>query len=111
MASETQMPTSCGGPTAGHRQAAACDDGQPDLRGGGHAELPGSGQRDYLVWLRSMVEAREYPLFRDVARRQFSRTGPRANGPSEHRLVRPRAHDNEWALWQHGIGLSGSMAD
>jgi hypothetical protein len=50
MASETQMPTSCGGgPTGGHRQAAVCDDGQPDLPGGGHTELPGSGQRDYLV--------------------------------------------------------------
>jgi hypothetical protein len=63
MASETQMTTSCGGPTGGHRQAAACDGGQPDLPGGGHAELSGSGQRDYLVRLRSMVEAREYPPF------------------------------------------------
>ena len=26
-----------------------CDDGQPDLPGGGHVELPGSGQLDYLV--------------------------------------------------------------
>ena len=25
------------------------DDGQPDLPSGGHAELPGGGQRDYLV--------------------------------------------------------------
>jgi hypothetical protein len=24
-----------------------CDDGQPDLPGGGHAVLPGGGQRDY----------------------------------------------------------------
>jgi hypothetical protein len=38
--------------------ATAGDDGQPDLPNGGHAELPGGGQRDYLVWLRSMVEAR-----------------------------------------------------
>jgi len=26
-----------------------CDDGQPDLPGGGHVVLPGSGQLDYLV--------------------------------------------------------------
>jgi hypothetical protein len=25
------------------------DDGQPDLPSGGHAGLPGGGQRDYLV--------------------------------------------------------------
>jgi hypothetical protein len=25
------------------------DDGQPDLPGGGHAVLPGGGQRDYSV--------------------------------------------------------------
>jgi hypothetical protein len=25
------------------------DDGQPDLLSGGHAGLPGGGQRDYLV--------------------------------------------------------------
>jgi hypothetical protein len=25
------------------------DDGQPDLPSSGHAELPGGGQRDYLV--------------------------------------------------------------
>jgi hypothetical protein len=25
------------------------DDGQPDLPSGGHAELPGGGQRDYLA--------------------------------------------------------------
>jgi hypothetical protein len=66
------MPTSCGGSTGRHRQAAVCDDGQPDLPGGGHAELSGSGQRDYLVRLRSMVEAREYPPFgaADGARRR-----------------------------------------
>jgi hypothetical protein len=29
-----------------------------DLPSAGLAELPGSGQRDYLVWLRSMVKAR-----------------------------------------------------
>jgi hypothetical protein len=28
------------------------DDGQPDLPGGGHAELRGGGQHDYLVSLR-----------------------------------------------------------
>jgi len=26
-----------------------CDDGQPDLPSGDHAELPGGGQLDYLV--------------------------------------------------------------
>jgi hypothetical protein len=26
-----------------------CDDGQPDLPSGGHAELPSGGQLDYLV--------------------------------------------------------------
>jgi hypothetical protein len=36
----------------------AGDDGQPDLPSGGHVELPGGGQRDYLVRQRSMVEAR-----------------------------------------------------
>lgn len=25
------------------------DDGQPDLPSGGHAELPGDGQNDYLL--------------------------------------------------------------
>ena len=29
--------------------APFCDDGQPDLPGGGHVVLPGGGQRDYLV--------------------------------------------------------------
>jgi hypothetical protein len=28
---------------------AVYDDGQPDLPRGGHAELPGGGQRDYPV--------------------------------------------------------------
>jgi len=28
---------------------SAADDGQPDLPSGGHAELPGGGQCDYLV--------------------------------------------------------------
>jgi hypothetical protein len=28
---------------------ATGDDGQPDLPSGGHAELPGGGQLDYLV--------------------------------------------------------------
>ena len=27
----------------------SCDDGQPDLPSGGHAEPPGGGQLDYLV--------------------------------------------------------------
>jgi hypothetical protein len=31
---------------------------QPDLFNGGHAGLPSGGQCDYLVWLRSVVEAR-----------------------------------------------------
>jgi hypothetical protein len=30
-------------------RSRGCDDGQPDLPGGGHAGLPGGGQRDYLV--------------------------------------------------------------
>jgi len=30
-------------------QSSEIDDGQPDLPSGGHAELPGGGQRDYLV--------------------------------------------------------------
>jgi len=29
--------------------ALRCDDGQPDLPSGGHAELPSGGQLDYLV--------------------------------------------------------------
>jgi hypothetical protein len=29
--------------------ATPADDGQPDLPSGGHTELPGGGQRDYLV--------------------------------------------------------------
>jgi len=29
------------------RQERVRDDGQPDLPGGGHAVLPGGGQRDY----------------------------------------------------------------
>jgi hypothetical protein len=29
--------------------ADRCDDGQPDLPSGGYTELPGGGQRDYLV--------------------------------------------------------------
>ena len=28
---------------------ALLNDGQPDLPSGGHAELPGGGERDYLV--------------------------------------------------------------
>jgi hypothetical protein len=31
------------------RSAIGGDDGQPDLPNDGHAELPGGGQRDYLV--------------------------------------------------------------
>lgn len=34
------------------------DDGQPNPPRGGHAELPGGGERDYFVWLLSMMEAR-----------------------------------------------------
>jgi hypothetical protein len=31
------------------QHSVAYNDGQPDLPSGGHAELPGGGQRDYLV--------------------------------------------------------------
>jgi hypothetical protein len=30
-------------------KVSSTDDGQPDLPSGRHAELPGGGQRDYLV--------------------------------------------------------------
>jgi hypothetical protein len=42
------------------------DDGQPDLPSGSHAELSGSGQRNYLVWQRSTVKVR---VAADLARR------------------------------------------
>ena len=35
-----------------------CDDGQPDLPGGGHVVLLGSGQLDYLVSQWPLMEAR-----------------------------------------------------
>jgi hypothetical protein len=41
------MPT---GPGGGQVViTVARDDGQPDLPSGGHVELPGGGQRDYLM--------------------------------------------------------------
>jgi hypothetical protein len=33
------------------------------ILGGGHAEMPRGGQRDYFRWLLSMTEARTYPPF------------------------------------------------
>jgi hypothetical protein len=49
-----------GRPTSASGLAWAYD-GQLNLLHGGHAELPGSGRRDYFVRLLSMAETRTYP--------------------------------------------------
>jgi hypothetical protein len=41
-----------------YRSLRGNDDGQPDLPGGGHADLPRGGQCYYLASRRSMVKTR-----------------------------------------------------